>query len=174
MEPFKIATHRQLSILHPIYLLLIPHFNFKARQALINASGIITTGNGWTEHLECIEAMGDRLRRHFLHASVRDGTELQAWWQEIVSVGHADKKVGWTDMKTKANLIEALTTMIWIPSYHHNFGQCAYARFPVNRPTIAHKLNPDEDTEEYKQLQRNGEKFYLSSFSAKAEADDNH
>ncbi|KAH9326926.1 hypothetical protein KI387_007104, partial [Taxus chinensis] len=49
-EPFIIATHRQLSKMHPIYKLLIPHFldtmdiNQAARQSLINAGGIIEQG----------------------------------------------------------------------------------------------------------------------------------
>ena len=47
MEPFIIATNRHLSVLHPIYKLLFPHYrdtiniNGLARQALINAGGII-------------------------------------------------------------------------------------------------------------------------------------
>ncbi|KAF5740057.1 lipoxygenase [Tripterygium wilfordii] len=47
MEPFVIATNRQLSVLHPIHKLLHPHFrdtmniNALARQALINAGGIL-------------------------------------------------------------------------------------------------------------------------------------
>ncbi|XP_027343811.1 seed linoleate 9S-lipoxygenase-2-like [Abrus precatorius] len=47
MEPFIIATNRQLSVLHPIYKLLSPHYrdtmniNALARQSLINADGII-------------------------------------------------------------------------------------------------------------------------------------
>ncbi|KAL6964786.1 Lox4p [Sarracenia purpurea var. burkii] len=47
MEPFVIATNRQLSVLHPIYKLLHPHFrdtmniNAFARQILINAGGIL-------------------------------------------------------------------------------------------------------------------------------------
>lgn len=46
MEPFVIATNRQLSVMHPIHKLLKPHFkdtmqiNALARQSLINANGI--------------------------------------------------------------------------------------------------------------------------------------
>jgi linoleate 9S-lipoxygenase len=47
IEPFIIATNRQLSVLHPIYKLLQPHFrdtmniNALARHALISAGGIL-------------------------------------------------------------------------------------------------------------------------------------
>ncbi|KAM6577779.1 hypothetical protein CsatB_029616 [Cannabis sativa] len=47
IEPFVIATNRQLSVLHPIYKLLQPHYrdtmniNALARQTLINAEGIL-------------------------------------------------------------------------------------------------------------------------------------
>ncbi|XP_022720104.1 linoleate 9S-lipoxygenase 6-like [Durio zibethinus] len=46
-EPFVIATNRQLSVVHPIYKLLEPHFrdtmtiNALARELLVNADGII-------------------------------------------------------------------------------------------------------------------------------------
>ncbi|KAM0869764.1 hypothetical protein ACQ4PT_040464 [Festuca glaucescens] len=47
MEPFVIATNRQLSVTHPVNKLLVPHYrdtmniNSRAREALINTGGII-------------------------------------------------------------------------------------------------------------------------------------
>ncbi|KAF7845018.1 putative linoleate 9S-lipoxygenase 5 [Senna tora] len=47
IEPFVIATHRQLSVLHPINKLLVPHFrdtmkiNALARDSLVNEGGTI-------------------------------------------------------------------------------------------------------------------------------------
>jgi linoleate 9S-lipoxygenase len=46
MEPFVIATHRQLSVTHPVHKLLHPHYrdtmqiNALARQSLVQADGI--------------------------------------------------------------------------------------------------------------------------------------
>ena len=49
MEPYIIATNRHLSAMHPIYRLMNPYFRYTmeinalAREALINANGIIET-----------------------------------------------------------------------------------------------------------------------------------
>lgn len=47
VEPFVIATKRQLSVIHPVHKLLEPHFkdtmyiNSTARSILINSEGIL-------------------------------------------------------------------------------------------------------------------------------------
>lgn len=53
VEPFIIATNRNLSAVHPIYKLLFPHYrdtmniNSLARKALVNADGIIESTFLW-------------------------------------------------------------------------------------------------------------------------------
>ncbi|KAJ8423313.1 hypothetical protein Cgig2_008842 [Carnegiea gigantea] len=63
---------------------------------------------------------------------VESDVELQAWWEEIRTKGHADKKdePWWPTLKTPQDLVQILTTIIWVASGHHaavNFGQYAYA-----------------------------------------------
>lgn len=49
IEPFIIATNRQLSIMHPVHKALVSHYkntmdiNQAARKSLINAGGIVET-----------------------------------------------------------------------------------------------------------------------------------
>lgn len=73
---------------------------------------------------------------------IQSDTELQAWWTDIRTVGHGDKKVEpwWPGLKTPDDLISILTTIIWIASGHHavvNFGQFAYGAYFPNRPAVA-------------------------------------
>lgn len=102
-------------------------------------------------------------------AAIQNDVELQSWWSEYRNLAHADKKdAPWPDMNSKASLVEILTTMQWVPSCQHaamNFGQYAFAGFMPHHPTMMRRLIPDEGTEEWKELQRSPEKFYLSSIS---------
>ncbi|XP_057953538.1 linoleate 13S-lipoxygenase 2-1, chloroplastic [Malania oleifera] len=91
---------------------------------------------------------------------VESDPELQSWWTEIRTKGHADKKdePWWPVLKTPKDLIDILTIIIWVTSGHHaavNFGQYHYAGYFPNRPTIARTNMPTEDpTDE-------GRKFFL-------------
>ncbi|KAJ8770864.1 hypothetical protein K2173_021779 [Erythroxylum novogranatense] len=203
-EPFIIATKRQLSVMHPIYRLLHPHFRYTmeinalARESLVNAGGIIESSFTPGKYaMEICSSAYDQLWR-FDHQSLPDDLisrgmaiedltephgikltiedypfacdglvlwgiikqwvtdyvqhyytdpslvasdqELQAWWTEIRTVGHSDKKdePWWPQLKTPRDLIDIITTIVWVASGHHaavNFGQ----------PTIARRKMPNED-----------------------------
>ena len=195
-EPYIIATNRQLSAMHPIHRLLHPHFRYTmeinalAREALINASGIIETSfqpkrysielssvaydQLWQFNLQALPAdlinrglaVEDPAAPHGLRLTIEDypyandglvlwdnikqwvtdyvdhyypdaslvqsDKELQAWWEEIRTVGHGDKKdePWWPLLRTPKDLVEIVTTIVWIASGHHaavNFGQYDYA-----------------------------------------------
>lgn len=108
--------------------------------------------------------------------SVEKDRELERWWREIREVGHGDKEEGWVDMKTTEELIEVLTTLIWLASAHHaavNFGQFAYAGFMPNKPTMGRKLIPDDDnytSEDSCLFHTDPSAFYLKAISTQSQA----
>ncbi|GMP88276.1 hypothetical protein CsSME_00040317 [Camellia sinensis var. sinensis] len=240
-EPYIIASNRQLSAMHPIYKLLHPHFRYTmeinalARQALINAGGIIETcfspkkysielssvayDQQWRFDLQALPAdlisrgmaMEDPTALHGLRLTIEDypyasdgllvwdaikqwvtdyvkhyyqdasfvqsDKELQAWWTEIQTVGHGDKKdeTWWPVLKTPQDLIGILTTMIWVTSGHHsavNFGQYIYAGYFPNRPTIARTKMPTEEPtdEEWKCFINKPEVALLMCFPSQIQA----
>nr|AAZ57444.1 lipoxygenase LOX1 [Populus deltoides] len=97
------------------------------------------------------EWVSDYVNHYYPDSSlIVSDNELQAWWTEVRTVGHADKKdePWWPVLKTPQDLIETLTTIIWIASGHHaavNFGQYTYAGYFPNRPTTARMNMPTED-----------------------------
>lgn len=108
---------------------------------------------------------------------IESDTELQAWWEEIKTVGHGDKKdePWWPELKTPADLIGILTTIIWIASGHHsavNFGQFDYGAYFPNRPSIARRPMPteDPDPEEKKKFLERPEAFLLETFPSQVQA----
>ncbi|KAF5941400.1 hypothetical protein HYC85_022567 [Camellia sinensis] len=240
-EPYIIASNRQLSAMHPIYKLLHPHFRYTleinalARQALINAGGIIETcfspkkysielssvayDQQWRFDLQALPAdlisrgmavedptalhglrltiedypyasdgllvwdaikqwVTDYVKHYYQDASfVQSDKELQAWWTEIRTVGHGDKKdeTWWPVLKTPQDLIGILTTMIWVTSGHHsavNFGQYIYAGYFPNRPTIARTKMPTEEPtdEEWKCFINKPEVALLMCFPSQIQA----
>ncbi|OMO83254.1 Lipoxygenase [Corchorus olitorius] len=98
--------------------------------------------------------VSDYVNHYYPNASlVQSDEELQAWWTEIRTVGHGDKKdePGWPKLETPEDLIHIITIITWVASGHHaavNFGQYTYAGYFPNRPTIARKNMPTEEASE--------------------------
>lgn len=104
--------------------------------------------------------------------TVKQDQELQAWWKELVEVGHGDlkDKPWWYKMQSRKDLIETCTIVIWTSSALHaavNFGQFPYGGYIVNRPTLSRRLLPEEGTPEYEELKTNPEKAFLKTITPK-------
>ncbi|PAN36254.1 hypothetical protein PAHAL_6G260300 [Panicum hallii] len=81
---------------------------------------------------------------------VAGDAELQAFWADVRTVGHGDKKdaPGWPALDSPDSLAHALTTIIWVASAHHaavNFGQYDFGGYFPNRPSIARTNMPVEE-----------------------------
>ncbi|GAU50192.1 hypothetical protein TSUD_408800 [Trifolium subterraneum] len=103
-------------------------------------------------------------------AAIEQDTELQAFWKEVVEVGHGDLKSAtwWFKMQTRTELIEACTILIWIASALHaavNFGQYPYGGFIMNRPTKTRRFMPEKGSFEYYELTKDYEKTYLRTIT---------
>ncbi|KAI3688227.1 hypothetical protein L1987_81937 [Smallanthus sonchifolius] len=108
---------------------------------------------------------------------VESDKELQAWWTEIRTVGHADKKdePWWPQLKTQQDLIKIATTIMWVSAGHHsavNFGQYDFAGYFPNRPTIARTKMPDEGptAEEWEAFISKPEDVLLDCFPTQIQA----
>ncbi|CAI9770556.1 unnamed protein product [Fraxinus pennsylvanica] len=241
VEPYIIASNRQLSAMHPIYRLLHPHLRYTmeinalAREALINGNGIIEKAFSpgkysgelcsaaydqlWQFDLQALPAdlinrgmaVEDPTALHGLKLTIEDypyandglllwdaikkwitdyvtyyypeanlvksDSELQAWWTEIRTVGHGDKKdeSWWPVLETPDDLIGIFTNIVWITSGHHaavNFGQYDFAGYFPNRPTIARAKMPTEDPNdaEKEQFLNRPEEFLLACFPSQVQA----
>ncbi|KAF3784586.1 putative linoleate 9S-lipoxygenase 5 [Nymphaea thermarum] len=107
--------------------------------------------------------------------AIQSDTELQAWWHEVRYVGHGDKKhePWWPKMQNLHELVESLTTIIWVASALHaavNFGQYAYAGFPPNRPTLSRRFMPEPGTKEYAELEKDPDSVFLKTITAQMQA----
>ncbi|AET01652.2 putative linoleate 9S-lipoxygenase [Medicago truncatula] len=105
-------------------------------------------------------------------ANIAQDSELQAFWKELVEVGHGDLKDAkwWFKMQTRKELIEACTILIWIASALHaavNFGQYPYGGYILNRPTKSRRLMPKKGSAEYAELSKNYQKAFLRTIPPK-------
>ncbi|XP_061370342.1 linoleate 9S-lipoxygenase-like [Gastrolobium bilobum] len=107
-------------------------------------------------------------------ATIAQDSELQAFWKELVEVGHGDKKdePWWPKLQTREELVESCTILIWTASALHaavNFGQYPYGGYILNRPTLSRRFMPELGSPEYDELAKNPEKVYLKTITAKNE-----
>jgi linoleate 9S-lipoxygenase len=103
--------------------------------------------------------------------AVQGDEELQAWWKEVREVGHGDLKdaAWWPAMQTVAELTRACATIVWIASALHaavNFGQYSYAGYVPNRPTVSRRAMPEPGSEEYAELERKPERFFIRTITS--------
>ncbi|KAL2337926.1 hypothetical protein Fmac_012372 [Flemingia macrophylla] len=108
-------------------------------------------------------------------AAIAQDTELQAFWKELVEVGHGDKKnePWWVKMQTREELIESCTTLIWTASALHaavNFGQYPYGGYILNRPTLSRQFMPELGSPEYDELSKSPQKVFLKTITGKNDA----
>ncbi|KAI3822897.1 hypothetical protein L1987_10498 [Smallanthus sonchifolius] len=108
---------------------------------------------------------------------VESDEELQAWWYEIRTVGHGDKKdePWWPQLKTQEDLIGIVSTIIWVSSGQHsavNFGQYDFGGYFPNSPTTARTKMPDEDPtdEEWQLFMKRPEDALLKCFPSQSQA----
>ncbi|CAM6126501.1 unnamed protein product [Calypogeia fissa] len=107
--------------------------------------------------------------------AIKEDTELQAWWNEIRTVGHGDLKDApwWPKLDSAKNLVQVITTIAWVAGPFHaalNFGQYAYAGYPLNKPSGTRKFVPEKGSAEYDELQKDPETFILSTICAASQA----
>lgn len=107
--------------------------------------------------------------------SISSDVELQAWWDEIRTKGHYDKRneTWWPKLETQDDLSGILSTMIWTASSQHaaiNFGQYPFGGYPPNRPTLMRKLIPQEGDSEYVKFLQNPEYTFLTSLPTQLQA----
>lgn len=99
---------------------------------------------------------------------VKSDSELQAWYNEVINVGHADHANAswWPTLSTPKDLTSILTTLIWVASVQHsalNFGQYPLGGYIPMRSPLMKKLLPKEEDPEYKEFLEHPEGYFLSA-----------
>uniref|UniRef100_A0A803LLH7 Lipoxygenase domain-containing protein n=1 Tax=Chenopodium quinoa TaxID=63459 RepID=A0A803LLH7_CHEQI len=179
IEPFIIAAHRQLSVMHPIYKLLDPHMkytlqvNAMARETLINAGGIIEndfTPGKYSMLLPCaayrdwwrfdLEALpSDLIRRE---VAISDPSQPYGLRLLIEDYRYAnDGLLIWSAIEESSAQHAAL-----------NFGQYPYGGYIPTRPPLMRRLVPHQcyDPVEYKKFMANPQAYFFASLPSLAQA----
>eukprot|EP00250_Pteridium_aquilinum_P005211 c15342_g1_i1 orf=435-2912(+) len=99
-------------------------------------------------------------------SAVREDVELQRWWTEVETVGHADHAGAewWRELKKVEDVVEVMATLIWVASALHaavNFGQYAYGGYMPNNPCMSRCLIPEEGTPEYAKMLANPKAVFM-------------
>ncbi|GLT82239.1 hypothetical protein SLE2022_006420 [Rubroshorea leprosula] len=109
--------------------------------------------------------------------AVESDQELQAWWTEIRTVGHGDKKdePWWPVLKTPQDLIFIISTIAWVASGHHaavNYGLYDLGGYFPGWPTTARTTMPTEDPSEeiWKLFLENPEQVLLQCLPSQIQA----
>ncbi|CAL5041923.1 unnamed protein product [Urochloa decumbens] len=117
------------------------------------------------------EWVSDYVAHYYPSASdITGDEELQGWWTEVRTKGHADKQgeLWWPMLDSRDSLVQVLSTIIWVASAHHaavNFGQYPYAGYLPNRPTTARQIMPPEEGRKgMRRLALEPEKVLLDTF----------
>ncbi|KAL6867225.1 hypothetical protein ACP4OV_015249 [Aristida adscensionis] len=110
-------------------------------------------------------------------AAVTSDDELQGWYHETVTVGHADLRHApwWPAFSTPEELASVLTTLVWLASAQHaalNFGQYPLGGYVPNRPPLMRRLLPDaaRDAAEYAGFLADPHRFFLNAMPGVLEA----
>ncbi|KAJ8561474.1 hypothetical protein K7X08_033951 [Anisodus acutangulus] len=189
VEPFIIATRRQLSALARSTVLkaggIIEKTLYSGEVSMELSSSLYKEWRfdeqslpgdllkRWTRYLGSNQEMGNTdFCLHFYKDdnSLISDHEIQEWWSELQKIGHGDKchKTWWYPMTTLSDLVEALTTLIWISSGLHasvNFGQYGYVGHPLNRRNFI----PMEGTKEFAEFLHDPDKFFLKTLPNRSE-----
>ncbi|KAI3977481.1 hypothetical protein MKX01_000394 [Papaver californicum] len=164
IEPFIIATNRQLSVLHPIHYkphglrLLIEDYPFA-----VDGLEIWSAIKNWVHEYCSFYSPTDNL--------IQGDLEIQSWWEELRAKGHGDLKdePWWTKIQTLTELTQSCTTIIWIASALHaamNFVQYQYVSYGPNRPTVSRRFMPKPGTDDYDELEKNPDLVFLKTITS--------
>ncbi|KAL3676598.1 hypothetical protein R1sor_026546 [Riccia sorocarpa] len=199
IEPFIISTHRNLSKLHPRYALEMTskaygalwRFDHQALPADLVARGMAEPADASypggvkltvddypfaKDGLDLWDAIHSYTGKYLnivykgSDKAIEEDAELQTWWNEIVQVGHGDKKdePWWPKSDSIKSLTDICATIAWIAGPHHtavNYGQWTYGGFMPNRPPHCNKLIPEPGSKDEEKMLADPETWMMQTLT---------